>query len=208
MTDKDDKIVPATKAETTRFGNMPDLKPKVEGARVNFPDFEIEVTKIEAKPRKLIGWSVHEVTPEENAKTPDYDADILEDTTEADTYRHRHHKHYEAPGQRGYTSHPVLQQLNGRPWDQFALNMVHTLRPSYIRVSIGGGGTLDAVRWRVTVALEEDDRTIKEITQEVEVGCVGAKHGHGLYKYEIGESPRPAMGYYNPKGLERLKIKR
>ena len=143
----------------------------------------------------------------EDGSIPDYDADILQGTKEADKYRGRSVS-YEPPDIRSYTSLTVLPQLNGRPWDQFALNMIHSLRPSSIRVNIGGGGIANASRWRVTVALEEDDRTIREITQEVEVACVGAKHGHGLRKYEIGADPKPALFYCNPNGLKRLKLTR
>ena len=35
---------------------------------------------------------------------------------------------------------------------------------------------------------------------------MGAKHGHGLSKYMRGESPQPAFGYYNPRGLEKLEL--
>lgn len=192
------------------MSNDNDKTPDSEnGPRIIVPDFEIEIEKIEvkAKHRKLL-FSVFEISHVEDAKTPDYDASILEATDAADKYRHRHHVEYEKPSTISYTSLDVLQQLWGRPWDQFALNMTHALRPSYIRVvGRAEGMTADARRWRVSVHLAEDDRTIEKITQEVEVGCVGAKHGHGLYKYEIGEDPKPTRGYYNLLGLKRLKIK-
>ncbi len=38
---------------------------------------------------------------------------------------------------RGYTSIGVLPELNGRPWDEIALGLVHALRPSSIRVTTG-----------------------------------------------------------------------
>jgi hypothetical protein len=79
----------------------------------------------------------------------------------------------------GYTSIKVLPFLVGRLWDNVALAYVHALRPSYIRV-IEGAETLDAMTWRVTVRLNDDNK-IREIEQEVEVWLPdGVEHGHAL----------------------------
>lgn len=71
---------------------------------------------------------------------------------------------------RGFICLHVLPELAGRPWDDYALGAVHSLRPSWIRVIPNDGGIqLDSQEWRVTVWLH-DDGTIKEIDQEVVVG--------------------------------------
>jgi hypothetical protein len=102
----------------------------------------------------------------------------------------------------------MLQQLWGRPWDQYALNIMAAIRPSCIRVaSYNQPTTCDAVNWRVTVYLEEDNRTIRKIDQEVTVALVGAKHGHGLHKYLVGGSPKACHAFFNTRGLKKLQIK-
>lgn len=79
----------------------------------------------------------------------------------------------------GYCVVRALEFLKGEIWGDMALNFVHALRPSEIRVT-GGGGTCDARPWRVTVAVDERMR-IKYIEQEVNVGLYGGyQHGHAL----------------------------
>lgn len=188
----DPKIITPTPAETEKFGGI---------------EVRTELTVLPAddpKARK-IGFMVYESL--EDGSQPDYDADVLGGTEEADKYRTHHVVSYKNPERLGWTVLEVLRELWGRPWDQYALNLVHSLRPTGIRVT-NSGMTLDAQTWRVTVYLEEDDRTIAKIDQEVEVGCLGAKHGHGLGKYSRGESPKPAMGYFNPRGMKRLMVDR
>lgn len=171
------------------------------------PKIETELTVLKADPKdRTIKFSVYGYI--EDGSEPDYDAEVLESTEVADRYRSNHVVAYEEPDSTSSLCLDVLPDLWGEPWDQCALNFVHSLRPSGIRVNVGGGGTLDSQTWRVTVALEKDNRTIRSITQEVAVGCTGCKHGHGLRRYTIGESPEPVLGYYNPNGLERLEIYR
>ena len=158
--------------------------------------------------KKKPGFKVWTVSPEEDAKTPDYDAKALEATELADKYRSNHMIPYDPPLSTGYTGLEVLQQLWGRPWDQYALNMVHALRPSCIRVVENRQGQkADASTWRVTVRLENDNRTIQSISQEVEVATIGAKHGHGLDKYLIGADPQACSSYFNVRGIKKLKLK-
>jgi hypothetical protein len=95
-----------------------------------------------------------------------------------DDYRGRQGKPYVAPQRTGFCSIRVLDFLVGRKWDQLALNFVHALRPSYIRV-VCGEETSDAICWRVTVAVD-DKNIIESIEQEVQVGCVDANHGADL----------------------------
>lgn len=97
-----------------------------------------------------------------------------------DDYRTHHVVDYSPPHSRGLTSIKVLSFLNGKKWDEFALAYVHALRPSGIRVTTGRC-TMDSRVWRVTVLLENDNVTIREITQEVEVGLPeGIKHAYHL----------------------------
>jgi len=176
--------------------------------RIDIPEFDIKVTVSEIKTdpnRRPITWTVTENI--EDGSVPDFDAKVLEATEEADKYRTRHVVHYEEPDQISFDCLEVLPFLVGRPWDQFALNYVNSVRPSGIRViTPNGSETLDAQPWRVTVYLGNDYRTITRIKQEVEVGCVGAKHGHGLSRYMHGESPVPVLGIYNAEGLRKLEL--
>lgn len=168
---------------------------------------QIRVLGRDPEGRPTIGFSVYEVPFDDD--TPDYDADVLASTDEADKYLTGHRARYERPPSLGYTSIEVLQMLWGRPWDQYALNMMAAVRPSCIRVVVPGEGlTCDAVTWRVTVYLGEDERTIGQITQEVEVGTVGASHGHGLHKYSVGADPTPQHLFVNTRGLKKLNLDR
>jgi hypothetical protein len=78
---------------------------------------------------------------------------------------------YEAPDEISWSTIEPLKFLYGKVWGQPILNYIHSLRPSCIRVT-KGGVKLDSKTWRVTVVLNDDD-TVREIYQEVEVGCVG-----------------------------------
>jgi len=169
-------------------------------------DIKTTLTVIEPNPNRLkILWAVTEEI--EDGSKPDFDAEVLEATEEADKYRTRHVVHYEEPDDIGHDCIEVLPFLVGRPWDQCALNYVHSVQPSGIRVADPNTGiTLDAQPWRVTVHLGNDYRTIIRIMQEVEVGCVGAKHGHGLSRYMHGESSAPVLGVYNMEGLRKLEL--
>ena len=93
-------------------------------------------------------------------------------------YRSTHLVKYEEPKSISYTSIECLTFLKGKEWNQGALNYIHALRPSSIRVT-DGGMKMDARCWRVTV-LVTDDNKIKEITQEVEVGCIGFDNGYDM----------------------------
>lgn len=96
-------------------------------------------------------------------------------------YRTSHAISYEPPERMGYLSLPVLQFLWGQPWDDLALNLVHSLQPSALRVIYWGGvEKTDAIRQRVTIYLNKDD-TIRSMEQEVNVGLVGQSNGHTLW---------------------------
>lgn len=85
---------------------------------------------------------------------------------------------------RGFTSIPVLEFLKGQPWDDRARNLVHALRPSSVRTSTGALNC-DSQTWRVTVVLTQDRKTIRSITQEVEVGGLGC--GDRIPGVAVGE---------------------
>jgi hypothetical protein len=82
---------------------------------------------------------------------------------------------YEHPAMTGFTTIPILEFLNGMPWDQRALNFIHATNPSTIRVS-HGEVTCDFRLRRVTVFLWDDGLLIKRIEQEVEVGLDGYRN--------------------------------
>lgn len=82
----------------------------------------------------------------------------------------------------GFCCVEVLHFLNGKPWDDVALAFVESLRPTHLRVISPGKGTqIDAQTWRVTVYLNDDDKTIEKIKQEVQVGLPDdVQHGGDL----------------------------
>ena len=208
MSDMRDKTgkpkTPVTEAEVDYFKRSLS-EPKFIG---KIPE-RTELKMIPAKgDQPKIGFMVHETLWNDSEGTPDYDAAVLEATKEADQYRSGHYVTYDEPSLLGWTCLDVLPNLVGRPWDQFALNMVHSVRPGCIRVvEYGQGQTLDAVTWRVTVNLEEDNRTISRISQEVDVGSVGVQHGHGLHKYELGQDPKLQQVFGNLEAIEKFAPK-
>lgn len=95
----------------------------------------------------------------------------------------------------------VLPFLKGKVWNEVALAYVHSLRPSLIRVIPKNNcQTLDMQLWRVTIHIE-DNGTIKDISQEVEVGLpVGIPHGMGLedaLRYGVDS---PQVAWHNLSG--------
>ena len=167
------------------------------------PESRITIVTPDDPNTNKIGFMVYERGIDD--QTPDYDAEVLSSTDAADQYLNHHGHPFKRSDRTGYTSVKVLTELTGRPWDQYALNMIQSCRPSALRVTTGDV-TSDSFHWRVTVFLSEDKRTIKEIVQEVEVGLTGAKHGHGLNKYASGASPKPQNVFYNARGLNKLNL--
>ena len=170
-------------------------------APLNIPA-RLEMVVLPADPpdRPKLGFMMYERSPD----SLDYVAEELQATALADTYKE--HVLYTQNQSHGYTSLDVLPFLVGRPWDQCALNFVHSLRPSALRV-VTQGTTLDSVPWRVTVYLDpKGGRTIKNISQEVQVGIVGCAHGHGLQKYIAGEDPAHVLCYVNTRGIRKLEL--
>jgi len=98
---------------------------------------------------------------------------------------------YTPPSQRGFTTLPVLPELLGRPWGDDAMNVLHELRPSQVRVIPIHGLCEDTFsEWRVTVVLNADN-TIRAISQEVQVGCVGRSTGAEVSAWlQAGVAPK------------------
>jgi hypothetical protein len=119
-----------------------------------------------------------------------------DDSDLADRYRCEQGQRLEETGDGcGHLVLPVLPFLCGREWDNAALNVVRSLRPSSIRVTLGAV-TADECLWRVTVWLEPNNRTIKEILQEVEVGLIGCRYASDVATYIAKKRPpfEPTLG--------------
>jgi len=94
-------------------------------------------------------------------------------------YHSTHMVTYESPEAISSDVLEVLPFLKGRSWDQLALNYVHSLQPSSIRVTRGECKT-DWRSWRVTVFVNEHDVILK-IEQEADVGCIGYASGYDMH---------------------------
>lgn len=136
-----------------------------------------------------------------------YDSETLQSTVEADRYKQG--LPYEPPTETGFYVERVLQHLEGLPWDQYALNFVHGLRPSSIVVSKFTPS--NCCEWRVVVNLDDEDR-IFQITQERRIGVKGALHAMGLSIYNRDQQASHLKGLFegediirgiaNPRALE------
>jgi len=119
---------------------------------------------IDDDPKKLrLGWVVYESCGDIREETRDrlndeefnkweYENSPLRnlETDRANSYLSHHGMPYVKPDSISHTSIKVLQFLYGLPWNNLALNYVHSLRPSCIRVT-EDCVTCDAYNWRVTV---------------------------------------------------------
>lgn len=93
-------------------------------------------------------------------------------------YKGSHGEIYEQPEEVSWTVIPVLEFLNGIPYGMAALNYIHALNPSMIRVTTGEVKT-DFRNRRVTVYIDNMER-IRKMEQEVEVGCHGYYTAHDM----------------------------
>lgn len=148
---------------------------------------DIEIKKVEAKARKL--------------KEPNNIKQKTLKDKHAGEYYSDHMVSFEQFNRLGWKSINVLEFLNGKTWDDLALGYVHALRPSSIRVT-KGGITLDARVWRVTVHINED-KTIKSIQQEVEVGLPETvAHGEAMRAALAHGLNSPQCQWYNDDTIE------
>lgn len=115
---------------------------------------------------------------------------------------------YNEPNIVGYTAIPVLEFLNGEPWDDRILDFIHALRPSDVRIAMENEAvTSDARVWRVTVYLDNASN-VKKIEQEVEVGLRTADNGHCLInKIPKGDWPKGPVAIVNTRAVRRLMEK-
>jgi len=118
---------------------------------------------------------------------PPYDETLDKRTDEANIYYSKHRVEYKEPSRQSGNCFPVLEFLKGRQWDNFALGIVHSLRPSCIRVTYGEV-TCDSCHWRVTVYVDDDSK-IKRIEQEVVVGLYGCRNGSDIDCILKGKKP-------------------
>lgn len=163
----------------------------------------------EPEPAPVIGWACYEIiagSPEAAAFEKRLDPTVQRSTEEADALRYGHG--WQKHGENGYTSIPVLQFLVGQPWDARALNMLQAVRPSSVLV-LGKNAVVpgNCVTWRVTVMLEDDNRTIAAVAQEVDVGLRGWRYGSDASAYIEGREPQPGSSgaVINPRAIEKLK---
>lgn len=179
-----------------------------------------------------IGWVIYEIPPNQteiehmrSVLSPEQFQEWLHEssfernreTDQADKYRTHHAELYEQPQNIGYTSIEVLGFLKGEPWNNLALRFIQALRPSAIRAS-SGALTCDAMTWRVTVFLENDNVTIYKITQEVQIEAVGLRGSRDLWEQlEYQKEHKTLDGFKQTEGgcvcivndaaLERVNFK-
>ena len=109
-----------------------------------------------------------------------------------------------------------LEFLYKQPWNNLALNYVMSLNPTSIRVIEHGKGMhLDCHYGRVTIYLEEDNRTIRKIEQESRVGIIGCENGYDLklkFKQQLtGEKIEQfdcCKGFINNDAIVKIDIEK
>lgn len=157
-----------------------------------------------------INWTVREIiagSPESIAQDKELDTARWTETDEADRFKGGRSVAVEKLNKHGWMTLEVVPYLIGRPWNNAALNVVMSLRPSAIRVIVADGSqTLDSYSWRVDIYLDSDGRTIRKIMQAVVVGLIGCRYGADVSSYIEGRVPPPASsgGLFNPRGLRKL----
>jgi hypothetical protein len=139
--------------------------------------------------KQKMDWKVWERIGDDDREA---DVAAMNATDEADRYLDNWGVTAVIPGDQSlvWLQVPMLQFLWGRPWNNMALNYVMGLRPTTIRVS-SGTITCDASTWRVTVMLEKDQRTIKNIHQAVHTMGIGCRYGADLklHREEFRDKP-------------------
>lgn len=165
-------------------------------------------------PKKLrLGWAIYEVSSEEeyqrilkkDGHLKEYlhrnHPDRLKETNIIDQYRSHHAVIFKPEITQGWTSIEILSEFKGKKLDNSLVNALVPYRPSAVRIT-NGAVTLDAYTWRVTVLLEDDDETIRHISQEVQIG----KHGVGPHKDVSKNKPNPIC-VINDYAISKIKVK-
>lgn len=158
-----------------------------------------------------LGWTIYEQVATTN-NIFDYSGKSSQ-TDEADKYRgHYGHSVFEEHNNHTlFTTHEILSELNGRPWDNLALSAVLMFEPSNIRVVEHNGSiTLDCMPKRITVWLQEDNRTIKKIDMALSPRGIGVKTGED-FEYKMKQIPLPSASddplcHINPEAITRINF--
>jgi hypothetical protein len=175
---------------------------------VDVPRTEVTVLGPDDPAAKKIGWSCYEVvpgSPEAEAWDMELQPHRWTETDEANRYK-GDGVSTKPPDRWGSTDIPVLEFLTGRPWNNAALNVVHGLRPSSIRVVPPGQGVwTNSSLWRVTVHIDATG-VIRSIHQEMQVGLIGCRYGADVSAYIEGRTPptKTPSAIFNPRALKNL----
>ncbi len=169
---------------------------------------ELTVLPADDPNRKPLNWTCHFITDEEhdeinskrNLKRLKKIREAVPNMQDFDPKRESY----------CYTVIPVLEFLNGRPWNNMALNIIESVRPTAIEVvKPNGAVTLDCYSWRVRVYLDEK-QLIERIEQEVQCGCVGFRNGQDISNYIKGNdsmltTPQGTC-FFNPRGISKMEL--
>jgi hypothetical protein len=149
---------------------------------------DITILPADDPDKMRLGWVIYEGGPKNKSEMNEEELDYWDkysnpqrnlETDRADKYRDSQGEKFEDNISYCWTTKDVLEFLWGQPWNNLALNYVSTLRPSLLRVT-SDGVTLECCPWRVTVWLEDDDKTIKSIEQSVTMSIVGARNASDM----------------------------
>jgi hypothetical protein len=154
-----------------------------------------------------IGWTVSE-----NDSSVKLDLDRLYDVDEAREFYTHHAVWVTDEMKKRYGSVwaniPILEFLNGKQWNNCALNYAMAFSPRAIRVT-KGECTCDEMTGRITVIVDENN-TIQRISMEAAPGGIGIRFGADLIEHLPGAARLPDMpegcGYsiVNPRALKRM----
>ena len=165
--------------------------------RLRWRVFEIPPDKTEDEYMKEV-LSSEEYTEHMRSTSPDR----AKETDAADMFR-KDGKRAGKNGNTGFMVMPVLELLNGQPWNNLALNYIYTLNPTFIRAT-NGPMHCDAVPGRVTVILKEDNKTIDYVEQEVSPSLIGCHDSCELRKqlaYQKGHGLLDGYAYREPSRM-------
>lgn len=185
-----------------------------EGSLLKIEHIKIEASELTNNKMKL-NWKIYE---NQNPTFEDfYDmSGRAFETDIADKYIHAQgiSPKYDIKGH-VYAVLPIFSELNGKPWNNLALDVICSLSPSFIRVIKPnyGGQTCDALTNRVTVYLREDNRTIDHISFEAQCASIGVRDGmdlkakmSGVDLVKLKESGHTPGVYVNSAAIAKINI--